>query len=196
MYENKMGAWQAYKLYWKNAFNYKGRARRAEYWWPNLFNYIISLLLQLLMYIVGGVLVAAVGNSGDNGNAFIPVMLLYILILLFGLATFFPSLSVQVRRLHDRGYSGWIYLGIIIASILILVVTFVGVSVSMGSSEQFTSVQGIILFIGFVLVFIANLWLFIQNVSDSKPEANKWGPNPKKVDQPHINTQEQSIYQL
>jgi len=58
---------------------FDGRATRSEYWYYALFNFIITLIL-----------------------AFIPI-----LDLIYMLATFLPSLSVAIRRLHDIGKSGW-----------------------------------------------------------------------------------------
>ena len=31
---------EAFYLYWKNAFNFKGRARRSEFWWMVLWKFI------------------------------------------------------------------------------------------------------------------------------------------------------------
>ena len=54
---------------------FDGRARRKEYWMFILFNFIIAVVLNVIDYILG----AAILGS------------------LYGLATFLPSLAVQVR---------------------------------------------------------------------------------------------------
>lgn len=72
-----------------NYVNFQGRAARPEYWWWTLFIIIISLVLQLVDYMV----------FGSQG--------LGILSGLFSLATLLPSLGVGVRRLHDTDRSGW-----------------------------------------------------------------------------------------
>lgn len=72
-----------------NYFNFKGRASRSEYWWFYLFCLLLSAL--------GSLVDAATGYAGGYGT-------MYWLIVA---ATFFPSLTAAVRRLHDVGKSGW-----------------------------------------------------------------------------------------
>ena len=67
--------------------NFNGRARRSEYWYFFLFMFIVNLALQsttLISETLGGLLV-----------------------LVFSLAVFIPSLAVAVRRLHDSNKSAW-----------------------------------------------------------------------------------------
>ena len=75
---------------WKKYFCFKGRARRSEYWWFSLFCVIPYALLSMLVL-------------ADEDGIAAPV-----LILLWSVVIFIPSLAAQVRRLHDRGKSGWI----------------------------------------------------------------------------------------
>ena len=80
--------------------DFKGRARRAEYWNFTLFSTLISIVLLLVdTYVLGTNPMA--GESGIIGN-------------LYSLAVFLPSLGVLVRRLHDVGKSGWFFLIILI----------------------------------------------------------------------------------
>ena len=78
-----------YKKYWQNYVNFQGRARRSEYWYPMLCNIIVAVVLGILATLTSLVSVFA------------------ILISLFSLAILLPSLSVEIRRLHDIGKSGW-----------------------------------------------------------------------------------------
>ena len=75
--------------------DFKGRARREEYWMYTLFNGIASLILIM---IFGGI-----GVAMDS-----PGILFFSYI--YFIATFVPSLAVVVRRLHDVGKSGWFLL--------------------------------------------------------------------------------------
>ena len=99
---------------------FQGRASRSEYWYFMLFCVLGYLVLGL-----GGTVLAGGFGQIDSGNfsymAFMPVGL-------FFLAMFLPSLSVGVRRLHDRDMSGWWYLGFIVASNI----PFVGIVVQIG----------------------------------------------------------------
>lgn len=78
---------------------FDGRARRSEYWYFFLFNYLVSLVLSL---IPGLAAVAA----------------------LFFLATLIPSLAVCCRRLHDVGKNGlWCLISLVpIVGTIILIV--------------------------------------------------------------------------
>lgn len=71
---------------------FNGRARRKEYWYFVLFNFLIALVLGFIDGILG--LVAEGSGFGLLGG-------------LYTLAVFIPSLAVAIRRLHDTGRSGW-----------------------------------------------------------------------------------------
>lgn len=72
--------------------DFTGRARRSEYWYFVLFNFIVSILIGLSLGVIAGLL---------------NVPALVYLVHLWSLAVFIPSLAVSVRRLHDIGRSGW-----------------------------------------------------------------------------------------
>ena len=82
-----MGFVESVESAFRKYFVWKGRASRSEYWWFFLFNLTGSLLTMLVDLIFD----APVFNT------------------VFILATFIPSLSVLIRRLHDSGHSGWWY---------------------------------------------------------------------------------------
>ncbi len=80
--------------YYMNALKFKyadfnGRARRSEFWYYVLCNYIVIFLLMLVA--------SAIGEAG------------FVIVLIYGLAIIVPSLAMVVRRLHDVGKSGWFY---------------------------------------------------------------------------------------
>lgn len=81
---------------------FDGRARRKEYWYFVLFNFLIALGLLIAGAIIGATL------TGTDSAAF-PVITL-VPVSLYGLAMIIPSIAVTVRRLHDIGFSGWWYL--------------------------------------------------------------------------------------
>ena len=85
------------KVVTQNYATFEGRARRAEYWYFQLFN----LIFVLGLYILGILFIAL----GWNIIAFILMGLL----LLLSLGLLLPSISVLVRRLHDTDRSGWWY---------------------------------------------------------------------------------------
>ncbi len=88
--------------YWKkvvleNYVNFAGRARRAEYWWFTLANFIAVFVLIVLVAVA---------------------KIFWVLYIVYLLALIVPSLGVTFRRLHDTDRSGWWW--------LIALVPFVG----------------------------------------------------------------------
>lgn len=79
-----------YKKAFQNAFDFTGRARRKEYWYFQLGNVLISLLI-LVPWIM-------VFDAGE---------FMMIPVFMFSFAVMIPSWSLTVRRLHDIGKSGW-----------------------------------------------------------------------------------------
>lgn len=83
------------------AFDFRGRAMRAEYWMFSLYACIIALLFMLIDTKV-------IGITFFNGfDPFSDVNNSGILTLSFVLLTLVQSIAVNTRRLHDRGHSGW-----------------------------------------------------------------------------------------
>lgn len=100
-----MGFSEAVASVFKNYANFKGRARRKEYWYFVIFNMIVSGLLT--------------GISTASESTFFMVLQ-----SLYTLAVAIPSLAVIWRRLHDIGKSGACYfiaLIPLVGSIIVLV---------------------------------------------------------------------------
>jgi uncharacterized membrane protein YhaH (DUF805 family) len=85
---------QAVGSAYSNYFNFRGRARRSEYWWFNVFLFLVVF--------VGVILTALVGGRGSSANVAFSGF-----IAAFYLLSAIPALSVSVRRLHDIDRSGW-----------------------------------------------------------------------------------------
>ena len=88
---------EAVKLAFVRIVDFKGRARRSEYWWFTLFNIIVSAIITMVLPEIAGI---------------------------WSLIILLPSLSLCIRRLHDVGKSGWWYLMIfvpLVGEILLLV---------------------------------------------------------------------------
>lgn len=93
----------AYKQFWLRALDFSGRSDRPQFWWPYLFNTIISVVLSLA-YIGAA---ASGGGEGSPGGGFVAVS---VLLAIWSLALLVPQLAVSVRRLHDTDLSGWFIL--------------------------------------------------------------------------------------
>ncbi len=87
--------------------DFKGRARRAEYWSFTLCTSIITGVFSLLNQITGWSIFATIGG-------------------LISLALLVPGLAVAWRRLHDIGKSGgWYFIGLIpVVGWILLIVWF------------------------------------------------------------------------
>ena len=77
-----------------------GRARRREYWYFFLFNFLVGMVIAMIVGFAAGLYGASTGTSVDDST----VEGIYDL---YFLATLLPYLAVSVRRLHDTNRSGW-----------------------------------------------------------------------------------------
>jgi uncharacterized membrane protein YhaH (DUF805 family) len=74
--------------------DFNGRATRSEYWWWALASFIISIPFTILDGIIFG--------WGYDDPVWFSILLT--------IAIFIPTLTLTVRRLHDKGKSGWFLL--------------------------------------------------------------------------------------
>lgn len=81
----------------KHYVDFKGRARRKEYWFFALFEFIALILVC----IVGGALDYVLGLPGVLSSALVTIVTLGLIL---------PAIAVSFRRLHDIGKSGWWFL--------------------------------------------------------------------------------------
>jgi uncharacterized membrane protein YhaH (DUF805 family) len=97
MKEVVMSFAEAVKSFWSRYTMFKGRSRRSEYWFIQLFLIITNLAAAAIdLALMGGDVDRFIANGGGG-----------ILGLIWILATILPALAVLVRRLHDTDRSGW-----------------------------------------------------------------------------------------
>ena len=89
----------------KKYAEFNGRARRSEFWYFALMNFLIVIALNIIEMIIG--------TYGAISG-------------LYSLAILIPSLAVGARRLHDTNKSGWLLLISLIPLIgaIILIIFF------------------------------------------------------------------------
>ena len=93
-HHKKVGFFKAIKICLSKYFDFKGRARRSEYWYFFLFIILGSVLLAFIEGLYSGL----TGQFNVDESIFANIFYLFIVI---------PSLAVSVRRLHDIGRTGW-----------------------------------------------------------------------------------------
>ena len=160
----------------KNYAKFSGRARRSEFWFFQLFNFVISSALNVVSQSLW---------YATDSYAFLSISYIY------SLAVAIPALAVTVRRLHDTGRSGWWLLAYYLP-IVLTVVLFVVFFVQLLSEFSFykldsiraedlpwTTVWGVLLSLLLSLIF--GILIFVWLCTDSQSGTNKYGPNPKGI---------------
>ena len=89
---------------WKD---WSGRSNRPEYWFFSLYATIIMFILMGVDKLIGVQFFNWLDPFSETNNS-------GILTALFLLGTLPASLALTVRRIHDRGHSGWWVLGLFI----------------------------------------------------------------------------------
>ena len=75
---------EAYARFWKKYATFSGRASRTELLWPMLVNLLLLIVLVLVRDDVASLVVG-----------------------LYALVAFVPTIALGARRLHDINRSGW-----------------------------------------------------------------------------------------
>lgn len=136
-----VGFGEAVSLFFKRYVDFKGRSQRSEFWWVALFNLIVMGVLTVLAFALGG--------NFETGDINPIGMLLFGIVGIYYLAILIPSVALFVRRLHDINQTGWIYLGLVIASMIP------------------------------VIGFIASIAMIVIACIPGTTGPNKYGPDPK-----------------
>ena len=176
----------AVKLFFKNYFNFKGRASRSEYWWFILAFFIVYIVIATIETVfIFATLFDDIYNdpysysysaSDAIKDTFLTPSFLFYLAMMIGL------LSLNARRLQDRGHTGWWQLAIIIPNILSLILYFnslisvLDASVLDGSSINIGAIIGAIIF--GIISFGASVTMIVFLCLPPKEDENKWGRNP------------------
>jgi uncharacterized membrane protein YhaH (DUF805 family) len=138
----------------KKYATFKGRASRSEFWWFQLFLFLMGILLNIIGILIFGT---------DSPAA-------VLLSNLFSWGILLPQLAVTCRRLHDTDRSGWwqvLPLGILfVGSILYFIILL-----STGDA----------IFIGSVITIaflITGIRLLIWLIESGDWGDNEYGPSP------------------
>jgi uncharacterized membrane protein YhaH (DUF805 family) len=139
---------------WGNLFfKFSGRINRAKYW--------LAVLIYFAIYIV----LAAFGYVTDDSAIYQAIN------GMLNIVIFISSLAVGVKRLHDRGKSGW-YLVLFYIVPGVLVTAGIVVGTVMEESIVIASVLGL-------AAFVVGVWAFVElGCLRGTIGANQYGPDP------------------
>jgi len=145
----------AVKLFFKNYFNFKGRASRSEYWWAYLAFVIVSVVIMIAEGLAMGIDYA---GSGVASN-------------LFTFATLIGWLSLNARRLQDRGHTGWWQLAFFVPLIPMI---YFGI-LFLFTEDQAHAISFGLVFLLWIVIFIT---FIVMLCLPPKEDENNWGRNP------------------
>ena len=160
----------------KHYADFSGRASRSEFWYFQLFNFLIEIGIYLIVLAIKEVIGIDLG----------------FLRFVCPIALFIPNLAVSARRLHDTNRSGWWQLLTIITGLIMygFVMTFaylLCLYVIWGEDMRgFTifreeKLLSVLLFVSIICHIAAEILLLVWYCTDSQPGANQYGSNPKEM---------------
>ncbi|WP_051538046.1 DUF805 domain-containing protein [Butyrivibrio proteoclasticus] len=186
---------QAIKSCFSNYANFKGRARRSEFWFFFLFCYVCSLALNMITsFATSAMSMQWVDSYGDFNFSILGV---YGIQYLLGLLLTLPQYAVMVRRLHDTGRSGALALvkfimdvAIMVLAIIMIVSCFSLVIATVAKGYDYEPDDAALAGLGFLIIIIMllalaalviDIILLIFLCQDSQYFDNKYGECPKKI---------------
>ncbi len=187
----KPGIWSHFRLALSNYAKFSGRATRMEYWSFQLINCLILITVYIILVLaaIGASLSsiveyeAGVEISGWNSSSAIACTVLMVgsIIALFGwtLFSFIPNLSVTVRRLHDRGWSGLWLLGYFCLCCIMPALMIPLAMADSASGDDPNTVYLALMGVSYIAVYGLAIFLFVLMLLDSQRGANQYGPSPK-----------------
>ena len=139
---------EAVSISLKRYVDFKGRAPRSEFWWFLLFHWICLYVSRWL------------GQALELGNIIAGVVNLVLLL---------PLLSIQVRRLHDVGWSGWWVFWFYASALSVFILQ---ASTDPSNASLLFLILGLV-YIAIVLLFM--LVVIVQYLRGSHPNGKKYG---------------------
>lgn len=95
-----------YQLYFKNYFNIKGRVKRSSFWFALSFNFIITVVLLILLFLSTNIPMTAT---------------LVLIATMFVAINIIPTITAMIRRIHDTGRHSYAFIIYIIYSLFVII---------------------------------------------------------------------------
>lgn len=158
----------------KQYADFKGRARRTEFWMFTLIHLIILFSLAGIVMFVENNIDPYYYDAPVDENAPLSSddilaiwgLIASVFFIIYSIISIVPSIAVSVRRAHDVGKSGWYTIFFYPSLILILMLLDVDN-------------------LGFLLIKLSPVfytYIIYNLVQEGDSRANKYGEDPKKVD--------------
>ena len=104
---------QSFLLAWKNAFNFKGKTSRKDFWFYILANAILSITLRITQNLFENLTYTLSSTLVSEIFLFLS-QIIQIIAFFYFLGSLIVSTSIQVRRLNDISKKWvWIFIQII-----------------------------------------------------------------------------------
>ncbi|MBQ2379364.1 MAG: DUF805 domain-containing protein [Akkermansia sp.] len=204
--------WQYIRFGLSRLFTWRGRATRKEYW-STWFALLIGTLPLLFLSFLTFTVCTAISLSKHTGTALtaaewasditmLPAWITIGIFLIYELWTAIVLISMTVRRLHDIGRSGWIFLAACIASIMWQAYYYYKIAISIAAVnwklifaiedtisrneriKEITTDLNMVAYEGwgaalYLINMALGLLIFVLMLMDSERGANKYGPSSK-----------------
>ena len=136
---------------------FSGRASRSECWWFILVSMVFGSFIRIV---------------SRNGLADMLSVGPLTLIGIFNLLIIVPMISVQVRRLHDVGMSGW-WVGAFYSAMPVIIIF----DIIEKNSEPVSLPLAIIGLIYFTIILVVGIFEIIQLLRPTNAKGDKYGPS-------------------
>ena len=166
----KLSLWGYFIKCLKNCKDFRGRARRREYWGFCLFSFIFCILT----FSVSAAIWFAAEISGT---------LIFTPALLCWLALSLPFTAASFRRIHDAGKSGRYFLYALIpyTLLMILEIAWRNIAAPAWGHYEYPAALGYAITLSILTALTATVTVTVWLCLNSQPGTNKYGENPKGV---------------
>lgn len=151
-----------------------GRISRAQYW----------LRFLLPFAFISGVLDTVIDMTEEESTA---NFVASIMLMIFSLAAIWPSIAVLVKRMHDRGKSGWLVFCVIVPALALAIsaVLWLGPEVrkvaagAAPPADLPLGTWGACALVSAIILLGVEVWFFIEFCClRGTMGANRFGPDP------------------
>ena len=164
--------------FWPFYFSLNGRISRSQYWLRFVVPYMV---IYFILEIIGAI-------AGSGSDLYIAIS---IVIFIFSLVMFWPSIAILIKRIHDRNKSGWWSLFLYLPTLIftILLIAWVGtaiVAIAAGGTDSVTDAAlpalgglGILVIVVGLAALGIDIWFFVEfGCLRGTIGSNRFGPDP------------------